>query len=78
MVQLMDKGITRFSTGQPIEMLHLFMKFPQKMHYNNGVIRKSAKAHENVGPFSRNSTDAGLTIYVIQYVLFWEFGIEEL
>jgi hypothetical protein len=48
------------------------------MHYNNGVIRYSVIAPENVGSFARAGLDAGLTIFMIQYVLFREDKIEEL
>jgi hypothetical protein len=48
------------------------------MHYNNGVVRSSVIAYENVGSFARAVLDAGLTIFMIQYVLFREYEIEEL
>jgi len=58
--------------------LYLFLKFLQKMHYNNGVIRNGVIAHENVGSSARNSFDANLTIFMIQDVLFRKYEIEEL
>jgi len=42
------------------------------------VIRNSVIAHENVGSSARKSFDAGLTIFMIQYMLFREDKIEEL
>jgi hypothetical protein len=47
------------------------------MHYNNGVIRNSVIAYENVGSSARSSFDANLTIFMIQYVLFRKYEIEE-